>query len=82
MEEKVVLSDIDTAFYLDEFKQKYFRPMESAYQSTKGVKLSTLKDSEVKRLEDIRSKYFFLAKFVASIEATLEQNMVLKHGKQ
>lgn len=70
------LSDIDTASYLQEFKEKYFAPIENKHNYYQ--KFKDLPEGEKTKAETIKNQYYFLSSFIASIEATLEQNMYLK----
>jgi hypothetical protein len=74
------LTDIDTEHYLAEFKEKYLKPMEAAHNKYQNFK--QLPPAEQLKADDIQTKYFFLSNFVACVEATIEQNFILKNNQK
>lgn len=67
---------IDTAEYLVEFKAKYLEPIKKANE--KYMSFKELPPAEAVKADKIKSQYIFLSNFVASVEATLEENFTLK----
>lgn len=72
------LTDIDTALFLGEFKEKFFNPMEQNYEKQAGIK--DMPPDVLARFLELEKKVFFLRNFIASIEGTLEQNEVLRRS--
>jgi hypothetical protein len=70
------LTDIHTAAYLEEFKEKYFSKIEKLHQKYEAYK--SLPEIEQAKAEKAAKDYQFFYSLVACVEATLEQNMVLK----
>lgn len=70
------MTDLDTAYFLAEFKEKYFEPIKKAHEKYMTFKQLSPEDS--KKADDMASKYYFLGGLVANIEGTIEQNLVLK----
>jgi hypothetical protein len=70
------LTDLDTSTYLADFKEKYLNPIEKKYQYYMNFK--ELPEKEKADADKNEKNYIFLTAFVASVEATLEQNMALK----
>jgi len=71
------LSDIDTSSYLADFKRDYLEPIKKAH--LKYQESSVLPISEQIKAEAMATKYRFLSNFVATVEATIEQNFILKN---
>lgn len=70
------MTDLDTAHFLAEFKEKYLEPITKAHEKYMTFKQLSPEDS--KKADDMAAKYYFLSAFVANIEGTIEQNLVLK----
>jgi hypothetical protein len=54
--------------------------MEAAHNKFQSFK--QLPPAEQLKADDIQTKYFFLSNFVASVEATIEQNFILKNNQK
>lgn len=67
---------IDTAEYLSDFKQHYLEPIRKRHKLYIQA-VSLTKDEQLKAT-DIEAKCIFLEKFVSCVEATIEENYVLK----
>jgi hypothetical protein len=72
----VNLTDIHTASYLEDFKEKYFSKIEKVHQKYEAFK--SLPDIEQAKADKAKSDYQFFYSLIACVEATLEQNMALK----
>ncbi len=72
----MTLTDLDTAFFLDQFKEKYLAKVQQMHE--KYEKFKELPPAEAAKADKAQKDYSFLYSFTASVEATLEQNMVLK----
>lgn len=68
---------IDTALYLDEFKERFYQPVKERYE--KYMQFETLPESDVAIAESTRDKERFLSNFIACVEATIEENVVLRN---
>jgi hypothetical protein len=68
---------IDTALYLDEFKERFYKPIKDRHE--KYMQFKSLPESEEVKAKDTREKEAFLSNFIACVEATIEQNVVLKN---
>lgn len=71
------MNDTDTALYLAEFKEKYLEPIKRAHIKYQSFK--ELPEDKAKEADSIRDKYFFFSSFCLSVEATIEQNILLKN---
>lgn len=71
---------IDIAEYLSDFKQHYLAPVQKANLAYKSSK--TLTPEQRLKATDIEAKCIFLENFVSCIEATIEENYVLKKKYQ
>ena len=71
------MDDLDTIQYLEQFKKDYLSRMLAIHEVNKS-KFATMTNEEALKAQDIEDKVHFLSNFVACIEATLEQNAVLK----
>jgi len=70
------MTDLDTAVLLEEFKTSYVEPITKLHRKYMGI--GELSEKDTAKAKDIADKYHFLSLFCASIEGTLEQNLVLK----
>ena len=71
------MTDLDTVQYLEDFKREYLDKMKAAHMRNIS-RAAIMTDTEFKQAQELESKLNFLSKFVACIEGTLEQNLVLK----
>lgn len=67
---------IDTAEYLADFKQHYLAPIQKRNALYKSA--AKLSAEEQLKATDIEAKCIFLENFVSCVEATIEENYVLK----
>lgn len=72
-----VMEIIDMALYLDEFKERFYQPVKERHE--KYMQFETLPESDVAIAESTRDKERFLSNFIACVEATIEQNVVLQN---
>jgi hypothetical protein len=70
------MTDLDTAAFLAQFKEKYLAKVQQVHE--KYEKFKELPPAEAAKADKAQRDYSFLYSFTASVEATLEQNMVLK----
>jgi len=75
------MTDLETITLLQEFKEKYFEPI--AKEHGKYLNFNgELPEKEIARADKAAKNYHFLSALIASVEGTLEQNLVLKAQPQ
>jgi len=70
------MRDLDTAMYLEEFKEKFYTPIKKSHE--KYMAFTSMPEEEAKKADLVAEKYYFLTNFIASVEGTLEQNTVMR----
>ena len=73
----MAIETIDTALYLDEFKEKFYRPIKERHE--RYLQFEKLPEVEAIKANETKEKERFLSNFIACVEATIEQNVVLKN---